>query len=127
MKKTIVIIFFAAFIFHLHARNVNDYDSGYIASIKNNRCFKVPDYPGKDVRPSILLKEKSCEIISDEESIQSLIIACTDETSEKSVLYLYRMSSESCGESLEAAKKRMKWCRMTYEIHETVMMKIPDL
>ncbi len=106
MKKMIlfsVTLMTAAYLF---AQDLSGYDNGYIASIRNGSCMKVPDYPGKDVRPSTLLKNPSCGISSYSEDIDSLIIICTDKMSEKSIIYSYALTLEVCNMSLEVAKKR---------------------
>ena len=90
---------------YLFSQNVNEYDKGYIASVKMDKCMKVKDYPGKDVRPSALLKNPSCDISSYSEDINSLIIICTDKIAGKSFIYSYALTLEVCNMSLEVAKK----------------------
>ncbi len=107
MKKLLIVMASVCGIFVcLFAQNVNDYDKGYIASIKNNKCMKVTDYPGKDVKPSTLLKDPGCGIITQDDTIKTLIIVCTDSKTKKSIMYSYAMTLDTCKESLEVAKKR---------------------
>jgi hypothetical protein len=108
MRKIIIILVSVFGIYaYLFSQNVNEYDTGYIASVKNNKCMKVKDYPGKDVRPSVILKDKSCEITAKDDSIKSLIIVCTDKAKKKSMMYSYAMDLETCKESLKIAKKKV--------------------
>lgn len=105
MKKLLIFVITLSVVACLYAQNLTEYDKGYIASIRNDSCMKVSDYPGKDVRPSALLKNPSCEISSYSEDINSLIIICTDKIAGKSFIYSYALTLEVCNMSLEVAKK----------------------
>lgn len=106
MRKIILMILFTGLYVYLFSRDVNEFDNGYIARIKKNECVKVKDYPGKDVRPSILLKDPSCEVTSMDDTIKSLIIVCTDKVANKSIIYSYAKTIDTCRESLAVAKKK---------------------
>ena len=91
----------------LSAQAVNEYDNGYIVSVKKNKCIKVKDYMDKNVRPSELLKDPACEISALDDSIKSLIITCTNKSENKIMMYSYTMSLETCEQSLKIARKRL--------------------
>ena len=91
----------------LSAREIADFDKGFIASVKHDRCFRVTEYPGRDVRPSFLLLDASCSVLSYEEAVESLIVTCRDKSG-GTVIFLYTLKTEACDDSLAAAKRRLK-------------------
>ena len=107
VKNILLLFSLLVFIFSLSAREIADFDKGFIASVKHDRCFRVTEYPGRDVRPSFLFMDASCLVLSYEEAVESLIVTCRDKSG-GTTIFLYTLKTEACDDSLAAAKRRLK-------------------
>ncbi len=84
---------------------VGDYDTGYIASIKFQKCYKVREHPTLgDMRPSILFLKYSCYVNKEDPGGRILEIGCDGYPSPGIHGFVYTKTYSVCMDFLRLAK-----------------------